>query len=411
DSATRTFSGTPLNDDVGTLQVKVTADDGHGGTVSDTFTLTVANRVGGSPEKDDPAPPPPPRNSGSSSSTSSSSDSSNSMSGDGGTTIADNGGDVGTDSGDASVDGDASDATDGSDAADAGDVGETADSGDAGGEASSAGGEAGGESTGGDRGVAGGGRARGSQAAGVNHHEREDEMDFNVAQILEQVSSVVMSGDLTTDESQPEEFREAWDSILGACVSSSEELAVYLKSAFRAVTESAIIYKSAEQSIHAMNQELSVTPEADLLAGADSLLTGVRTASKDVKTASQQLEQEILSAADASKNNSFDRVLEDVVQAALQRLMAANDRLYVETKALKAAAAVLRDARVSADGALDEVRLTEAVSQARLEAMKDVSEMRKSWDRVAQDVFSAFVERLAAERGAASESGAEPASP
>ncbi|HWV14449.1 MAG TPA: putative Ig domain-containing protein [Cellvibrio sp.] len=42
-AATRTFSGTPLNGDVGTIAVKVTADDSQGGTVSDTFNITVAN--------------------------------------------------------------------------------------------------------------------------------------------------------------------------------------------------------------------------------------------------------------------------------------------------------------------------------------------------------------------------------
>ena len=40
--ATRTFSGTPLNDDVGILNIKVTADDGIN-TVSDIFVLTVSN--------------------------------------------------------------------------------------------------------------------------------------------------------------------------------------------------------------------------------------------------------------------------------------------------------------------------------------------------------------------------------
>ena len=43
DAASRTFSGTPANADVGTISIKVTADDGNGGTVSDTFTLTVNN--------------------------------------------------------------------------------------------------------------------------------------------------------------------------------------------------------------------------------------------------------------------------------------------------------------------------------------------------------------------------------
>jgi len=42
-AGTRTFSGTPANADVAVLQVRVTADDSNGGTVSDIFTLTVSN--------------------------------------------------------------------------------------------------------------------------------------------------------------------------------------------------------------------------------------------------------------------------------------------------------------------------------------------------------------------------------
>jgi Ca2+-binding RTX toxin-like protein len=43
DAATRTFSGTPLNDDAGTLSVTVTAADSTGATASDTFDIAVAN--------------------------------------------------------------------------------------------------------------------------------------------------------------------------------------------------------------------------------------------------------------------------------------------------------------------------------------------------------------------------------
>ena len=43
DPATRTFSGTPANADVGTVAVKVTATDGSGAFASDTFDVTVAN--------------------------------------------------------------------------------------------------------------------------------------------------------------------------------------------------------------------------------------------------------------------------------------------------------------------------------------------------------------------------------
>ncbi|PRY84331.1 choice-of-anchor Q domain-containing protein, partial [Mongoliibacter ruber] len=41
DPITRTFSGTPGNADVGQIDIEVTADDGNGGSVSDTFTLIV----------------------------------------------------------------------------------------------------------------------------------------------------------------------------------------------------------------------------------------------------------------------------------------------------------------------------------------------------------------------------------
>lgn len=43
DAVTRTFSGTPANGDVGVIDVQVTVSDGNGGTVSDRFTITVAN--------------------------------------------------------------------------------------------------------------------------------------------------------------------------------------------------------------------------------------------------------------------------------------------------------------------------------------------------------------------------------
>src|SRR6185503_19028862 len=43
DPATSTFSGTPLNGDVGALQIRVTATDSAGATASQDFTVTVAN--------------------------------------------------------------------------------------------------------------------------------------------------------------------------------------------------------------------------------------------------------------------------------------------------------------------------------------------------------------------------------
>lgn len=40
-SATRTFSGTPVSGDVGTLSIDVIADDGNGETITDTFDIVV----------------------------------------------------------------------------------------------------------------------------------------------------------------------------------------------------------------------------------------------------------------------------------------------------------------------------------------------------------------------------------
>ncbi|SDD76507.1 PKD repeat-containing protein, partial [Algoriphagus faecimaris] len=41
DPLTRTFSGTPLNDNIGIMSIDVIANDGNGGSVTNTFTLTV----------------------------------------------------------------------------------------------------------------------------------------------------------------------------------------------------------------------------------------------------------------------------------------------------------------------------------------------------------------------------------
>lgn len=54
--ATRTFSGTPLNGNVGAIDIDVIANDGHGGTVTDTFKLS----VNAAPVAADPEPAPTP---------------------------------------------------------------------------------------------------------------------------------------------------------------------------------------------------------------------------------------------------------------------------------------------------------------------------------------------------------------
>ena len=42
-ASTRTFSGTPLNANVGAIDVKVTATDSGSAAISDTFSITVTN--------------------------------------------------------------------------------------------------------------------------------------------------------------------------------------------------------------------------------------------------------------------------------------------------------------------------------------------------------------------------------
>ena len=52
DANSRTFSGTPQASDAGTLSVKVTADDGNGGLVSDSFDITIREAVLGVPAEE-----------------------------------------------------------------------------------------------------------------------------------------------------------------------------------------------------------------------------------------------------------------------------------------------------------------------------------------------------------------------
>lgn len=48
DPVTRTFSGTPTNSQIGTISLDVIADDGNGGTVTDTFDIVVSASTPGS---------------------------------------------------------------------------------------------------------------------------------------------------------------------------------------------------------------------------------------------------------------------------------------------------------------------------------------------------------------------------
>ncbi|MHC4181297.1 MAG: hypothetical protein ACYSWU_27690, partial [Planctomycetota bacterium] len=188
--------------------------------------------------------------------------------------------------------------------------------------------------------------------------------------------------------------------ILGAYADSSEEVSAYLQSAFRAVTESAVAYQAAGHAIAAMAHELELATDAGIQVEVDTLLAEANQARGDVKAASAQLETAIMAAAQAGKDGKFDRALEDVIRTALQRLMEANESLFVKSQALTAAVTLLRDARVNGESEIDPARVASTTAQAELAAHEEIEIMRKSWDRAAQDVFSAFVARLAADQNA-----------
>jgi hypothetical protein len=214
-----------------------------------------------------------------------------------------------------------------------------------------------------------------------------------------QVQSALLSGDLTSDESLPTEFRDTWNTILTAYADSGAELATYLQSAFRTVTEAACIYQSAEQMLSAATQELGQLAAGPAQEQLAELIGQVTTAREAVKVASTRLETEIQAAAQAGREERFDRVLEDVIAAALEQLTAANGRLYVSSETLEAATLVLQTAQQSGSPVTPE-QVAQATAQAHDAAQIEIAEMRKSWDRVAQDVFSAFVTRLVAQQRA-----------
>ena len=84
-----------------------------------------------------------------------------------------------------------------------------------------------------------------------------------------------------------------------------------------------------------------------------------------------------------------DRHVKDM-EAVSVRNLAASERAYAQ-------------AREIAQADIDA-----SIAQARSEARAEIAEMRKSWDRVAQDVFSAFVTRLVAEQATGADGGWRP---
>ena len=182
-------------------------------------------------------------------------------------------------------------------------------------------------------------------------------------------------------------------------------MSAYLESAFRTVTESGVLYKTAEQYIGAMNQELNLADTAGLDVDASDVLLGVKEATEEVKIASDRLHKAILAAAEAGKEGGLDKALEDVITAALEYLKSTNENLFIKSQALHAATAVVRDVRAKGEKSVDQDQIASAVAQAKQDAQTEFNEMRKRWDHAAQDVFSAFLARMSQEQGSAAKSG------
>ncbi len=420
DPATHTFTGTPAAADGGTLQIRVTAIDGRGGSASDVFLLTV-NVV--TPETPTPTPPPTDQpadttpepmhtgsNSGGASQPASDADPGQSPAPDDGANTPADAEAPALDDGSSADAGDAADTG----AADA-DLGSApaADAATASGDASSA--DAGGHAGAAAAHSAG---ATGANGPGGGHNSEEDEFgspgdhdDEYLTDFNSQLTTTLLTGDFLDDQSQPIEFRAAWSAILSAYSDSSAELAAYLQSAFRAVTESALINQAADEALNDLLAEQMLVAEAGVTIDLDELIAGLRSARTAVRQASNELETAIQAAADAGRTDRFDRVLEDVIGAALEQLMAANERLYVESQATLAAVALLREGRSAAPQVIGPETLASATTIARSAAHDEIVALRSSWDRVAQDVFAAFVARLASERGDADAPPATPPQP
>ena len=411
DPQTRTFAGRPGAADAGTLQIKVTADDGHGGQATDVFVLTVraAASAPANPPAEPPASPPdltPP------------SQTSAWPAGPGPRPATR----PGTDHWHTDLPGSETDhaGTSGAPTSICPPAGETVPLPESPVESGGTSGEGPSVATGAahdtaappaepaapDAAVPAAAAMAGVATPPPEHHEtqpgrrEEEEIQFATSDLGSQVQTALFDGVLLTDESVPSEFREAWHTILSAYADSGEELAAYLESAFRIVTESACVYQAAEQALAALAKELDLA-EAIGLGLSDApvvdLHAAVLAAREHVKLASAELQAAINQAALAGARDQFDRVLEDVISAALQRLMNANEQLYVESQAVLAVAAGIRSARLNGSPP-GPAQLAETMSQARHAAAAQIAELRKNWDRVAQDVFAAFVARLVAQQ-------------
>ncbi len=362
--ASRTFSGTPTGTDTGTLTIRVTATDTGGLSASAVFALAV-----------DPAAPPPFIPPG------------------------DDGGETG--------------------GTDPGSGEDTGDPDDAGGEGDSPMDDGGGLLFDADAGGFSAADAAGwSNAAAAalpasiaTPEERdraeggsEDAMNGLAADgdlvLSMRLADLAFVTDVLFDPNQPEEIRGAFQTILQTYVQSNEELAAYLQSAFRSVAEAALLHRDADSLEEAARVELTRLREA----GAESaepfaaLLARTGTLSRQDRIAVEELRRVLLQAASTGEDG-LDRTLEDVVNAALVSLNDTNDDLTIAMQSLRDLARSVRETPDSELAVLEYDALAEA---ARGRAEAALRATRQRWDLVAEDVFAAFVKRLATERAEAS---------
>ncbi len=213
------------------------------------------------------------------------------------------------------------------------------------------------------------------------------------------LTDLAFNEDALFADSQPPEIREAFDTILQAYTTSSDELAAYLQSAFRSVAESALVHRSSELAEGAARGLLGAVENDPVLAHAlPGLIDELDEAQLALRNATENLRVAVVDAAGTGEGG-FDQAFQDVVTAAQVSLDQANARLLVATRTVDIVTTTLRHHEAQApEAVVSEEGWERLAKNARTSAQTDVAAARKPWDRASEDVFTAFVKRLVAER-------------
>jgi len=248
--------------------------------------------------------------------------------------------------------------------------------------------------------------------AAVNLRERESETregardtenrltdaDLEIAMNL---TDLAFSEDILFDESQPQEIREAFGTILQAYTQSSAELAAYLQSAFRSVAESAAIHRASDLAIRTLQTDVEQAQEDPAIRSqVPPIVRELASGQQAVRQATQELRRAILDAATTGAKG-FDQAFEDVITAAILSLDEANTRLLVAARTGKAVTRALEQRlRLRTEARAPEAVFREQLRELQEEARDYVSARRRGWDLASQDVFAAFVKRLVSQQQA-----------